>query len=288
MGQEVPSKKIDCDLDETKPFHICFTWNSIREILKVVTIQPPVFLNTMKYKERHDAMLHTCKVMDIADRLELKIAATRSKVSKLEEMIRIHDTDELVLLHQVSFDQDWKYFYIIQETILELPQQHWIIDSKLSTHSSINILEGKGGEGQRFWSVCFKRHAFEKGSYHVVLSIQKRNKFEEKIASWKIGVSNLEQLLVDQTTRHFNRLQHLRQTVDITLPTEIMKARHNDDLKRRTTYFGKFVKFATTKALDFSEFQILANAGIYRGKIDECASALGQFLIDRWKLIVHQ
>ncbi|KAF8967211.1 hypothetical protein BGZ46_000219 [Entomortierella lignicola] len=135
MGRRFPLFKIDCKLEEDQPFYICLLRNTIRDILRIATIKTPVALKMQIQKTpsmRHvdqkvystyatyfSSLEKTCGALNSADQLRLKITEMEAKIATKKEALQAIDTDELLHLYEVRFDQNWEHFYIIQKTFLQ-------------------------------------------------------------------------------------------------------------------------------------------------------------------------
>jgi hypothetical protein len=73
-GRDVPTKRIDCDVDETGPGHLWMTRNVIREILEIATVRPPVVYRITGYRKTLD--LTTAKTLSIELFLDVAGAGT--------------------------------------------------------------------------------------------------------------------------------------------------------------------------------------------------------------------
>ncbi|KAF9140581.1 hypothetical protein BGX30_006275 [Mortierella sp. GBA39] len=164
MGRRFPSFKIDCNLQEKRPFHICLTRNIIRDILSTATIKTPVAL-TMQvqktppmravdqtvytiYAAYFSSLEKACATLDSADRLRLEIIQTEAKIATKEEDLQAIDTNELLHLYEVRFDQDWEHFYIIKRTLLQYSTFDYSIGAGNSKYPAVEILT-KHGEDEK-------------------------------------------------------------------------------------------------------------------------------------------
>ncbi|KAF9539695.1 hypothetical protein EC957_005112 [Mortierella hygrophila] len=156
MGRRFPSFKIDCNLQEKRPFHICLTRNIIRDILSTATIKTPVAL-TMQvqktppmravdqtvyaiYAGYFSNLEKACATLDSADRLRLEIIQTEAKIATKEEDLQAIDTNELLHLYEVRFDQDWEHFYIIKRTLLQYSTFDYSIGASNLKYPAVEIL----------------------------------------------------------------------------------------------------------------------------------------------------
>ncbi|KAF9311646.1 hypothetical protein BG003_007174 [Podila horticola] len=156
MGRRFPSFKIDCDLQEKRPFHIYLMRNVIRDILSTATIKTPVALKmqvrkTPRMKQADEIVYRNYadffaglqlnfEVLDSADRLRLEIIQKESEIAIKEDELQAIDTDELLHLYEVRFAQDWEHFYIIKPTILQYSTYDYSIGVSSSAYSSVEIM----------------------------------------------------------------------------------------------------------------------------------------------------
>ncbi|KAF9349913.1 hypothetical protein BGX34_001501 [Mortierella sp. NVP85] len=286
-GREVPTVRIDCDLDETGPAHLCMTRNAIRDILEIATIKPPVAKEMARVRKMPKMLAvdkklrKNCKstlnhirqsCQTEADRLEIDIEFTELEIETRKELIQEHDTDELLLLFEERFDEGMTFFNWIndffgraeREHTMTLPEQTLTIDHLAVAQQAIQILRQSGGRGQKEWSVRFKRHAHKSGYYHAILSVYKRNKYKEAIDCWK------KQL--DVSTRRLKSFEEdlsvLKGIVKNGTIDPIAKSSPScpfEQMRRKAVGYRKILDFATDKTLSLDLFLELADAGIYQG-----------------------
>ncbi|KAF9274898.1 hypothetical protein BGZ68_000273 [Mortierella alpina] len=162
MGRSFPQFKIDCNLKERRPFHICVTRNTIRDILHTATIKTAVKLDmkvhktvAMKevdeivYKRYTDyvtGLQRHCKVLDAAERLRIEIDQQKSVIDSKEDELLTIDTDELLHLYEVRFAQDWEHFYIVKPTLLQYSTFDSSIGASYSRYPAVEILTRLYGE----------------------------------------------------------------------------------------------------------------------------------------------
>lgn len=162
MRKSFPAFKIDCDLQETRPFRLSLTRNTIRDILMTATIKTPVALKlqvrktpTMKavdedvyatYSKFFDGIQASCNILTAADRLRLSIIQKEHEIVQKEEALEQIDTDQLLHLYEVRFAQDWEHFYIIKPTLLQYSTFDYTIGAKSLAYPAVEVLSHLGGD----------------------------------------------------------------------------------------------------------------------------------------------
>jgi len=162
MGRRFPSFKIDCNLVEFRPFHICLVRNTLRDLLSTATIKTPVGLKLQIYKtpamKAVDEDVYTTysefftnlelnrDTLDLADRLRLDIIQTESVIANKEDELWTIDTEELLHLYEVRFSQDWEHFYIIKPTLLQYSTFDCSIASGNLSYPAVEILTDLGDD----------------------------------------------------------------------------------------------------------------------------------------------
>ncbi|KAF9944650.1 hypothetical protein BGZ65_011763, partial [Modicella reniformis] len=129
LGREIPSKRIDCNLEEAGPAHIWLTRNTIREILEIATVKIPVTrerthvhkLQMMtaiddivhrRYEGKLDPAHKACdslRKLSEAAQLALKIEDTKREITRINELLRQYD----------MFRQHWVKSGVLQEVLLD-------------------------------------------------------------------------------------------------------------------------------------------------------------------------
>ncbi|KAF9356777.1 hypothetical protein BGX34_009763 [Mortierella sp. NVP85] len=149
IGREVPTKRIDCDIDETGPANLCMTRNAIREILEMAKVKAAVTLNTTRvcktrtmisvdkcahttFKTRlrenvahlakcqiehqkrilesQKLTVETQKLIVESQCLTTEIDSLEREIKRMKEEIAEHDTDELLPLFESRFDEQVDFF----------------------------------------------------------------------------------------------------------------------------------------------------------------------------------
>ncbi|KAK3834986.1 MAG: hypothetical protein J3R72DRAFT_494394 [Linnemannia gamsii] len=163
MGRSFPSFKIDCDLQEKRYFPICLTRNIIRDVLSTATIKTPVALKmkvqktpSMRavdqsvyttYATYFSSLAKTCATLDSADRLRLEIIEMEAKITTKKDALQTIDTEELLHLYEVRFDQDWEHFYIIKSTLIQFSTFDYSVGAGNSRFPAVEILTKHGYSG---------------------------------------------------------------------------------------------------------------------------------------------
>ncbi|KAG0004039.1 hypothetical protein BGZ65_001006 [Modicella reniformis] len=270
-GGEVPANKIDCDLDDTGPVHVCLTRNTIRDILKIATTTTPLITQRanvhkslmmipvdkdvlQRCTKKRDSILKSCKDLN---ELSLHIKSTKASIAENKRLICEHDTDALLPLFQSRFDQAWSIPDRPGEITMKLPEQEYTIDKVDVDEQSTYVLYQAGGWGLKFWEVRFRRFVFKSGHYHVVLSITTRNKYRKEIERWKSELDILTRLLATQESEY-----------------ELTCAR-----RKLLTVYDKMIEHTSAKTVTLGMFMELAGAGLYQGTdVERCAKLLERHL----------
>ncbi|KAG0220713.1 hypothetical protein B0O80DRAFT_428839 [Mortierella sp. GBAus27b] len=283
MGRKVPAKRIDCNFKETGPVHNFLTKETVREVLVAAKESKSIFIDrTYVHKTRMmahvDKIVHRrCKSrLDQAKirgeldefRINEEIEGINVQIEEKEQQIHQHNTDDLVVVYEKKVKEEWSLFRWPKEIMLEYPEHDWTIDNvTFLDNQSIELLEQSGGMGEKRWEVRFKRHFFQDGRFHVVLSVTSRKRYHKEIESWRGELETLKKLLE-------------KLTYELSVRTKEMKV-------MQVVYSG-MVEQTLADRLQLDTFMELANAGIYQGSdIEECAERLEGFLMEKAGLSVE-
>ncbi|KAF9939665.1 hypothetical protein BGZ65_009858 [Modicella reniformis] len=267
MGREVPSKRIDCDLAETGPVHLCLRRNTIREILEIATIKTPAIMSrTYVHKalvmvpvdrmvharcmSKLDEVIKSCEELDKPQQIALEIQETKDRIKEKERLVSQHDNDDLLQLYEKRFDEEWTVFGWVRDHTIEFPAQECTISKKSVIQQSIKMKCENGGEGFKWWEVRFKRTPFQIGYYHVVLSTTRRDKHHKDIEQWKSELGDLRDKLNLQVKEDEN------QRAIATLTSK--------NLKMMRSAYRNITEHTSAKMLTLDVFKELAEAGIYQ------------------------
>ncbi|KAF9346184.1 hypothetical protein BGX26_002329 [Mortierella sp. AD094] len=198
---------IDCDLSSNKPIRKCITQNTISKILRLAAFNQPVALDRIVVKkslkmkeidqiikEKYEGiLLETERSLQFKDgrrddllsqiySLDIKMQNLELELHEVEEIIRIHNTDEMILLHEERYDQEWTVTPSIREDHMRYHSEENIIDLKTVMMNNIKNVQQSGGETFKFWTANFERKAFQNGVFHVKLYAKKSNVFRSTIS----------------------------------------------------------------------------------------------------------
>jgi len=218
MGREVPTKRIDCDPNETGPANLCMTRNAIREILEMAKVKAPVTINTTHvyktpfmvhvdrsvrdaYRAKLNESLKKCR--STTQKLSVEIEEVEEEIKDKNKDIDEHDTDEMLPLFEKRFDEEVGFFSWWADLAgradklhtMELPDQEYTIDEINVAKKAIHILDETGGCGHKSWNVKFKRDQYSTGYYHAVLKMKKSTRYQKDIEGWRSEVECLKEEL---------------------------------------------------------------------------------------------
>lgn len=162
MGRRFPSFRIDCDLREYRPFHICITRNTIRDILRTATIKTAVKLDMevhktvamkevdeivyKRYAEYVTSLERQSELLNAAQRLTIEINRQKFVIGSKEDELQTIDTDDLLHLYEVRLAQDWEHRYIIKPTLLQYSTFDASIGASSLRYPAVEILAWLKGE----------------------------------------------------------------------------------------------------------------------------------------------
>ncbi|KAF9295280.1 hypothetical protein BGZ88_002427 [Linnemannia elongata] len=156
-----------------------------------------------------------------------------------------------------------------------------IIDGFVDLHSGVDILETSGGKDEKYWRVLFRRRWYEKGYYHVVMSIKSRNKFRTRIDNLKREIPQMKEDLRRLEMERTRKLIELQlQGVSTTQHEE---CRLYQSLSNRLPLLRKMMVATKGRHLTLEVFVELALSGVYHvGSWAANAEALEQFWADKF------
>ncbi|KAF9957277.1 hypothetical protein BGZ65_002151 [Modicella reniformis] len=301
IGHDVPSSRIDCDLNETGPVHVCLRQNVIREILKVAMIKTPVVISKThvcklkmmtevddivrrRYKDKLTSVRKASisqEKLNEAAQLELEIEDTKREIRIRNERIRQHDTDGLVHLYEHRLEGIWfclMLLYKEREHILELPDQEYTIHSVREDSQGVVIENRSGGRNETHWKVKIRPITgfLRFYSYHVILSTTKRTKHRQEIENWKAELDDLNDKLERQSRRH----------IVMIVTAELSAGGSSETLEKLKSLEDKYsmvLEHTRARTLPIDTFMDLANAGVYQGTdIVRKSEALENFLAEKF------
>ncbi|KAG0229029.1 hypothetical protein BGX31_006343 [Mortierella sp. GBA43] len=275
-GRKIPTKRIDCDTDESGFADTCLTQNTIQEILEIAKLKTPVSSNITfirktpkmatvdaalreKCQKELDSIHASCEALNKIDRLSLKLHNTEQQLESLTLAVKTYDTDDLVTLFEDYLDEEWTYFVGIEDHELHFPPQEFIITKKVLSQRSFNVQFEVGGEGERHWYLRFRRTFFQTGHLRVVLSTTSRIRYRDMINGWKKTIQVLGKTLEDQKEQ-LSVLERIVQhttkrndTLDVT-----------EQLKFKLGLYGVIQDHAKANILPMALFLELAKADMYQ------------------------
>ncbi|KAG0032578.1 hypothetical protein BGZ81_010628 [Podila clonocystis] len=202
---------IDCDFAVTKPIRRCITQNTIREILMEVKTNFPVSIGTEtvrktpkmkdidmiiinRYKAALAATTETLKtkdgeqsaVMSRIIELDTSMNSILATESEMSDYIKTHDTNEYIFMDERNFDQHWTLIDMDRRhTMSFLPQEH-TIHRVVITQDHTYIKRTRGGEGEKFWEIDFKRKPYKNGVLRAKFYTTSAEMFKNEIVeAWK-------------------------------------------------------------------------------------------------------
>ncbi|KAF9356776.1 hypothetical protein BGX34_009762 [Mortierella sp. NVP85] len=213
--------------------------------------------------------------------LTTKIYDLESAIKKRKGEIAEYDTDELLQLFESRFDEQvdfFGWFYDLagrssHEHTVRFPEQEYTIDEIDVAQQEIMVLEQTGGQGEKAWSIRFKRNRFRTGYYHAVLKMKKSTKHKVDIGKWK---AELEEREAEK-----GRLK--KDLEDKEQKSKALEAQA-EELKGLIEICREILDVTTAKTLPLKLFMELAEASVYQGghPIDD-AEVLGNFLRRRFE-----
>ncbi|KAF9570481.1 hypothetical protein EC968_001755 [Mortierella alpina] len=285
--KDIPYHVIDCDFQERRPLHVYFRQQTIRKILRLASLNQPIPLNRIQLcktpkmididkiiLQRYDEQLRIINIRQ--SRLQSAIAMSDQSI--LEALYRIRelslelsdlDTDVPELLHQVSFDRNWRIWDLVtrrQEVIFTCPEIDHPIDFLQTDTSGVDVKECEGGIGSMNWSVKVTSLRLHSGYYRAKLYVKRCNKNKLQIAEKKAQLREWEATLKDR--------QLLRRELLFGSPSENISAAgllkeqsHCMDMKAR----------AERKSLHLNLFKAMAMEGVFEGSSVDCVRKLELF-----------
>ncbi|KAF9105379.1 hypothetical protein BGX27_009652 [Mortierella sp. AM989] len=213
--KNVPSFMIDCDLNYPRPIQACITHNTIRGILSLAPFNQPISVATltmnktpkmvdvdMFLKEKYETVIKARgKVLKDKDREQSEVLSTIGKLKasicekeqELEDVRRqlsLHQSDEMVLLAQELFQQDWSPKKIVKKRSMKFNCDYQIDHHDVRAYN-IEITNEIGGKGYFFWKAEYRRARYQHGILHAKSYVKKRKMFEKEIQTWGSAIYRL-------------------------------------------------------------------------------------------------
>ncbi|KAF9991881.1 hypothetical protein BGZ80_008838, partial [Entomortierella chlamydospora] len=127
--------------------------------------------------------------------METRLNSLRSEERDLEEYIKEYNTDDLVMLEELTFDEQWRFFQLNKDHSMNFPEQEHIIHKKNVLSENVEISKEQGGEGHNFWNIVYRRHSYEDGTLHAKLYTTRSSIHREKISENESKLSYLRSTL---------------------------------------------------------------------------------------------
>ncbi|KAF9203992.1 hypothetical protein BGZ49_005791 [Haplosporangium sp. Z 27] len=287
MGRKIPHYLLDCDLEEDRPAPLYFTRYIIRSLLVLAQFNVPAPLNRIQlHKTRWMMDIDGVIISEFKKKLEsiqakniqldnrmfdlnLKITDVRYRIREIDEYISNHDTEDLELVYEERFEQNWGLFGFRQETVLKSPKLDYDIDDVRLDMSGIEVKQSQGGKGCNYWSMKFIRQFFHLGTFHVKLYVKRCNINRQGILRQEIQrkacIGELKNL----------RTQRYGLDCDDTVENTAMVERQR--LKDEQSECLNMITRAERKTLHLNLFKAITDAQVYEGRIQDCVEKVKGF-----------
>ncbi|KAF9901864.1 hypothetical protein EC991_005598 [Linnemannia zychae] len=264
---------IDCDFESTKPIRSSITLNTIRRILSLAPYNQPVSINkhslhktpkmmamdrivVSKYSAMIEAIVVTLSTKDahqgsiLQQVYDLKTTLNTLRAEKRdgEEFLETYDTDDLVMIHEGRFDEQWRLIHVNRPHQMLFPNQEHTIHKVALLQEATKVLSQRGGEGHTAWAIEFQRKSFSDGVLHAKLYTISSDKYRMQISTRKTGaiclqakIPEAEKKLRDYENTHASQQQEINQLVEQNRRyTELMSLAKKDRLDPKV--FEKLVQ----------------------------------------------
>ncbi|KAF9088599.1 hypothetical protein BGX27_002674 [Mortierella sp. AM989] len=276
---------IDCDFESTKPIRTSITLNTIRRILSLAPYNEPVTINkhslhktpkmmdmdriiVNKYSAMIKAIVVTLSTKDVSQgKILQKVYELKTKLNTLqaekrdgEEFIAEYDTQELVMIHEGRFDEQWRLFHINRPHHMSFPDQIHTISKVALLQEATEVLTQEGGENDTFWEIEFKRKSFQDGVLHAKLYTTSADKYRSNISEKKTRVVCLQAEIPEaeeELSKHNET--HASQQQEI------------DELVEENRRYTELLSLAKKDKLDPNVFEQLVKQKAYTGEAAENA-----------------
>ncbi|KAG9323724.1 hypothetical protein KVV02_006447 [Mortierella alpina] len=286
MQQEnIPCHPIDCDLNETRPIHVYYRQQTIRKILLLAPFNKPVSLNRIQLCKT-PKMIDIDKIIlerfnerqsqlkNIVTEYDYSILEAQYKIRELDMALEDLDTDRPELIHQVSFDRNWRLWNLItwrEEVAFTCPKIDHTIDSLLTEDWGVNIKACGGGIGSSHWSVKITPQRLRSGHYRAQLFVKRCNKYKNEIAAAKSQLTQWKATLEDR------RLMRLRlKGMEMGKPGS-KNTLSETGLIREQSHCMDMIARALRPDLNLSLFRAMAIGGVFEGSTADCVRKLELF-----------
>ncbi|KAI9241217.1 MAG: hypothetical protein BYD32DRAFT_433258 [Podila humilis] len=270
---------IDCNFETTKPIRRCITQNTIREILMKAKSNLPVSISTEtvrktpkmkaidriiinKYNAILTARIETLKTKDVEQsavldriiQLDTKLNMILATESEMSDYIKIHDTTDYIFIDELDFNEPWRLVDLDRRHTVSFPSQVYPIHRVTIVQEHIYIKRTRGGEGEKFWEIDFKRKAYKKGVLHA--------KFYTTFAErFKANIMDAQEKLTAAQRDHPGAIQELKEFTEnnARLLQEI------DVLRQMNKQATDMIAKASEPSVNLAQFEASVARGVYSG-----------------------
>ncbi|KAG0001319.1 hypothetical protein BGZ80_006853 [Entomortierella chlamydospora] len=281
---------IDCDLfsSSKKPIRECLTQNTIGKILRLAAFNHPVALDRIVVKKSYkmkeidqiikekykSIMLEAERSLQFKDghrddflsriySLDIKVQNLEIELHEIEEEIRIHNTDEMILLHEERYDQEWTVTPSVRQNHMKYSSEKNTIDLKTIMMNNIKNVSQEGGETFEFWTANFERKAFQNGVFHVKLYAKKSKVFRSTISECNTQICVVK-----------GNMERLRKEKDQQVEKQRYQSAAIAELVEKRKESAKLVSLATVDSINPEVFQSLIQANAYSMDPREAANVV--------------
>ncbi|CAO3570343.1 unnamed protein product [Mortierella alpina] len=293
MQRNIPYHLIDCDLEETRPFHIYFRQQAIRKIILLAAFNIPVSLNRLQLCKTPkmidiDKLVHERfreRLSTIASRHSqtreavamyqnniaehnLKILEAQYKIRELEESLANQDTQDPELIQEFAYDRNWHIGDLVpwdpwglrRGVVLECAEIEHSIDVLQAEASKVDVEDVKGGVDYSHWSVKVTPRRLQTSYYRSKLFVKRCNKFRREIVTTKSQLADWK-----------NRLQKLRLELEGLQGACASEDAVTIKLIQEQGHYLDMMARATRKTLHLNLFKAMAMGGVFEGSSMDCA-----------------
>ncbi|KAG0372051.1 hypothetical protein BGX24_000806 [Mortierella sp. AD032] len=276
---------IDCDFESTKPIRTSITLNTIRRILSLAPYNEPVSINKHslhktpkmmamdriiinKYSAMIEAIVMTLSTKDTLQgsilqqvyELKTKLNTLRAEKRDGEELLATYDTQELVMIHECRFDEQWRLVHINRPHQMIFPNQEHMIHKVALLQEATTVLRQKGGKGCTAWEIELQRKSFKDGVLHAKLYTNSADKYRLEISRRKTRAVCL-QAEIPEAERRLSEFEK----------THASQQREIDQLVEQNRRYTELLSLAKKNRLDPNVFERLVQQKAYVGESAENA-----------------
>ncbi|GJJ71278.1 hypothetical protein EMPS_03628 [Entomortierella parvispora] len=273
-----PNFWINCELHCSKPVPKCLTQNTIQTILRIAMSNQPISLETIlvsktprmravdklvqdKYGDRSQSTGYALYHRDekgkrlMAEMLKKmdEIAKNESDQRNAEAFIKAQETDEIELMDELEYSDNWAHFRIIRPGTVRLREQASKIDALHVFHPGFHLDNEEGGEGSTTWSARYKRLSYKNGTLRVQCYVKKRNKYKKQIKDSRERLASLKE-------ENKRNIEAYKLQADSSKNTEA----EVQELVQKSDLYTQIVKVVREDQLRPDLFRALAEAGAYQ------------------------